>query len=92
MQLWLLLETFNVASFLDAASLRRGEKFPEKISNALNECQIGVLVLTRDFFHSEWCRLEAIRLLERARNKKAKVLSVFYGKGWEEAAGKFIKT
>jgi len=90
-QLWLLLEAFNVASFLDAASLRPGEKFPEEISNALNECRIGVLVLTRNFFHSKWCRWEALTLLERTRNekeKKAKVLPIFYGKGWKEAAGK----
>ena len=82
-QLCVDLERCDRYPFFDKlrSSLPTGEKFPKLIFDAIKQCQVGVLVLSEDFFmRSKWPMLELNAMVKEFEkpNSSMKIIPVFY--------------
>ncbi|KAG0569869.1 hypothetical protein KC19_6G122200 [Ceratodon purpureus] len=60
----------------DRDSLPIGDNFPNRIFGAIDHCQVGVVVLTNEFFmRSHWPMFEVVRMVECGR----KIMPIFLG-------------
>lgn len=60
----------------DRDSLPIGDNFPNLIFNAIGQCQIGVVILSEEFFmRSHWPMFEVVRMVECGR----KIMPMFLG-------------
>ncbi|KAG0613627.1 hypothetical protein M758_6G117300 [Ceratodon purpureus] len=60
----------------DRDSLPIGDNFPNLIFRAIDQCQVGVVVLTNEFFmRSHWPMFEVVRMVECGR----KIMPIFLG-------------
>ncbi|KAG0601423.1 hypothetical protein M758_11G109500 [Ceratodon purpureus] len=80
-QLCVDLESCNRSVFFDkrSDSLPKGEPFPQHIFNAIQECQVGVVVLSEEFFSSKWPMLELVAMSKRMRlgNSRLRIMPIF---------------
>ncbi|KAG0586685.1 hypothetical protein KC19_2G108800 [Ceratodon purpureus] len=80
-QLCVDLESCNRSVFFDkrSDSLPKGEPFPQHIFKAIQECQVGVVVLSEEFFSSKWPMLELVAMSKRMRlgNSRLKIMPIF---------------
>ncbi|KAG0601530.1 hypothetical protein M758_11G119300 [Ceratodon purpureus] len=80
-QLCVDLESCNRSVFFDkrSDSLPKGEPFPQHIFKAIKECQVGVVVLSEEFFSSKWPMLELVAMFKRMRlgNSRLKIMPIF---------------
>ncbi|KAG0554032.1 hypothetical protein KC19_12G058100 [Ceratodon purpureus] len=82
-QLCVDLERCDRFPFFDKlqSSIPVGEKFPKLIFDAIEQCQVGVVILSEDFFmKSKWPMLELnamIKKLER-HNSRITIIPLFY--------------
>ncbi|KAG0557048.1 hypothetical protein KC19_11G098900 [Ceratodon purpureus] len=80
-QLCVDLESCNRSVFFDTRSdsLPKGEPFPQHIFKAIQECQVGVVVLSEEFFSSKWPMLELVAMSKRMRlgNSRLKIMPIF---------------
>jgi hypothetical protein len=65
----------NVRIFVDE-QIETGQNWPRTIAEALAKSRIMIPILSRDYFTSDWCRLEIALMRERAIHL-----------GWEEQEG-----
>lgn len=82
-QLCVDLEAFDRYPFFDKrrSSLPIGEKFPKLIFDAIQQCQVGVLVLSEEFFtKTKWPMIELVAMVKELEqpDSKIKVISVFH--------------
>ena len=75
------LESCNRFVFLDIQpeSLPKGEPFPQCIFQAIQQCQVEVVVLS-EFFCSKWPMLELVEMFKRTKrlgNHGLKIMPVF---------------
>ena len=83
-QLCLDLEKHDQNPFFDKrqSSLPIGETYPNLIFDAIQQCQVGVLILSEEFFSkSKWPMVELVALvkeLKKASNSSKKIIPVFY--------------
>jgi hypothetical protein len=64
------------------SSLPIGEKFPNRIFDAIKQCEVGVVVLSEEFFtRSKWPMLELVAMVEESMkpNGRIHIIPVFYG-------------
>ncbi|KAG0601427.1 hypothetical protein M758_11G109900 [Ceratodon purpureus] len=80
-QLCVDLESCNRSVFFDkrSDSLPKGEPFPQHIFDAIQECQVGVVVLSEEFFSSKWPMLELVAMSKRMRlgNSRLRIMPIF---------------
>ena len=82
-QLCVDLETFDRYPFFDKrrSSLPIGEGFVKLIFDAIQQCQIGVLILSKDFFtKTKWPMIELVAMVKELEkpDSKIKIIPVFY--------------
>ena len=68
------------------SSLPKGERFPELILKAAQECQMAIVVVSDEYFKSRWPMIE-LHAFVQARfnsNPKLKILPLFYQLSVEE--------
>ncbi|KAG0611358.1 hypothetical protein M758_7G135500 [Ceratodon purpureus] len=63
-----------------ASSLPKGERFPELILKAAQQCKMAVVVISEDYFASKWPMIELNAFVQaRSRsNTRLKILPLFY--------------
>ena len=75
------LESFNRYPFFDkrSDSLPKGELFPQHIFKAIQQCQVGVVVLSEEFFCSKWPMLELVEMFKtkKLNNRELKFMPIF---------------
>ncbi|KAG0604044.1 hypothetical protein M758_10G140000 [Ceratodon purpureus] len=82
-QLCVDLETFDRYPFFDKrrSSLPIGEGFVKLIFDAIQQCHIGVLILSKDFFtKTKWPMIELVAMVKELEkpDSKIKIIPVFY--------------
>jgi hypothetical protein len=82
-QLCVDLQRYDRYPFFDKlrSSLPIGEKFPKLIFDAIRQCQVGVLVLSEEFFmKSKWPMLELNAMVKEFEkpNSRMKIIPLFY--------------
>ncbi|KAI4304217.1 hypothetical protein MLD38_039762 [Melastoma candidum] len=53
--------------FLDAESLKPGERNPEAIDKAIHRCEVGVLIFSPNYGESLYCLDELVQLMETGK-------------------------
>lgn len=56
---------YQVRFWVDKADLRRFQKIPEELSNAIDNSQAAILMFSPNYLESKWCNLEWQAALER---------------------------
>lgn len=67
-------------------SLPIGDNFADKIFDAIKECHVGVVILSKKFFTSKWPMMELVAMVDEAEKRKGsfKIIPVFYNISTEE--------
>ncbi|KAG0605506.1 hypothetical protein M758_9G064500 [Ceratodon purpureus] len=78
------LEDHHRFPFFDIreSSLPKGERFPEHIVEAAQQCNLAVVVVSEEYFTSKWPMIELVefvRAKKSGRNPKLKILPLFMG-------------
>ena len=63
------------------SSLPVGERFPHLIFDAIRQCEVGVVVVSEEFFtRSKWPMLELVAMVEESKkpNRRISIIPVFY--------------
>ncbi|XP_050237160.1 disease resistance protein RPV1-like isoform X2 [Mercurialis annua] len=68
----------GIHTFRDDDEIRRGENIDSEIVKAIQESQISVLVLSKDYASSRWCLDELEMIMERRRTDGHVVVPLFY--------------
>lgn len=74
-----------------SSSLPKGERFPELILEAAQQCEMAVVVVSEEYFMSKWPMIE-LHAFVQARlksNTKLKILPLFYGLSVKEFGNKW---
>ncbi|GLJ38305.1 hypothetical protein SUGI_0779990 [Cryptomeria japonica] len=79
-QLWVDLQDQNRHAFIDTQSLPHGKGFSHHIYEALAKCQVGVFVLSEEFFSkSIWPMHELHFFLQMNSRENSYLLPLFFG-------------
>lgn len=80
-QLCVDLESCDRSVFFEKRSdkLPKGEPFPQHIFKAIQRCQVGVVVLSEEFFCSKWPILELVEMSKTMKlsNSRLKIMPIF---------------
>ena len=57
-QLYEALERNNFDVFLDTHSIKQGEPFQDELWHRMTDCDVIVLLNTKSFLESKWCKEE----------------------------------
>lgn len=72
-----LLETSGYSVTIQAWDFRPGDNFISKIDQALIECSKLIVVLSRKYLDSEWCKAEwTTKYAEQIRNNERKIIPI----------------
>ncbi|PZX92807.1 toll/interleukin-1 receptor domain-containing protein [Flavobacterium aquariorum] len=73
-QLYEALEKNNFDVFLDTHSIDKGEEFQEELWHRMTDCDVILMLNTKDFLESEWCGYE----LEKAHLKRIGIVHLIW--------------
>ncbi|KAG0605641.1 hypothetical protein M758_9G076000 [Ceratodon purpureus] len=77
------LEDHHRFPFFDIreSSLPKGERFPEHIFEAAQQCNLAVVVVSEEYFTSKWPMIELVEFVraKSGRNPNLKILPLFMG-------------
>lgn len=73
-QLYEVLERNNFDVFLDTHSIDKGEEFQEELWHRMTDCDVILMLNTKNFLESEWCNQE----LERAHIKRIGIVHLIW--------------
>lgn len=73
-QLYEALEANNFDVFLDTHSVDKGEEFQEELWHRMTDCDVILMLNTREFLKSEWCNKE----LEKAHLKRIGIVHLIW--------------
>ncbi|KAJ6937897.1 disease resistance protein RUN1-like [Populus alba x Populus x berolinensis] len=76
--LYSALSKAGIVTFRDDNSIQRGENIELEIEKAIQESQMSVVVLSKDYASSTWCLDELVMIMDRKRTAGHIVLPVFY--------------
>jgi hypothetical protein len=73
-QLYEALEANNFDVFLDTHSVDKGEQFQEELWHRMTDCDVILMLNTKEFLTSEWCNKE----LEKAHVKRIGIVHLLW--------------
>lgn len=73
-QLYEALERNNFDVFLDTHSIDKGEEFQEELWHRMTDCDVILMLNTKNFLESEWCGYE----LEKAHLKRIGIVHLIW--------------
>src|SRR5690606_10977306 len=73
-QLYEVLEQNNFDVFLDTHSVDKGEDFQEELWHRMTDCDVILMLNTKEFLKSEWCNKE----LEKAHIKRIGIVHLIW--------------
>ncbi|XP_042962758.1 disease resistance protein RUN1-like [Carya illinoinensis] len=72
------LRQSGIKTYMDGVDLERGEQISLELFKAIEESQISIIVLSKNYAESRWCLDELLKILECKKIKKQIVLPIFY--------------
>ncbi|KAG2668270.1 hypothetical protein I3760_15G152400 [Carya illinoinensis] len=72
------LHQSGIKTYMDGVDLERGEQISSELFKAIEESQILIVVLSKNYAESRWCLDELLKILECKKIKKQIVLPIFY--------------
>jgi deoxyribodipyrimidine photolyase len=75
--LYSALRRNGINTFMDD-KLRSGEEITPALLEAIQESEISIIVLSRNYASSRWCLDELLEILECRKTRKQQVLPLFY--------------
>ena len=76
--LYSALEHSGFSTFMDDERLERGECISPGLLRAIEESRISIIVFSQNYAYSVWCLDELVKIIGCMKNKKLRVLPVFY--------------
>ena len=73
-QLYEALERNNFDVFLDTHSIDKGEEFQEELWHRMTDCDVVLMLNTKEFLESKWCKYE----LEKAHLKRIGIVHLVW--------------
>lgn len=73
-QLYELLERNNFDVFIDTHSIDKGEEFQEELWHRMTDCDVILMLNTKNFLNSEWCNKE----LQKAHLKRIGIVHLIW--------------
>ncbi|XP_050252622.1 disease resistance protein RPV1-like isoform X2 [Quercus robur] len=76
-----LLDAFDrkgIGAYMDNRDLPRGGEIESEIFNAIEKSRIAVIVFSKNYGTSRWCRDELMKIMECKRRFNQRVIPVFY--------------
>lgn len=73
-QLYELLERHNFDVFIDTHSIDKGEEFQEELWHRMTDCDLILMLNTKDFLKSDWCKQE----LDKAHIKRIGIVHLLW--------------
>ncbi len=82
------LTQMGIPTFYDRDSLQPGDSIVERIHEALNQADFGVLVVSRDFLQKDWPRQETRQLVRDYIEGRTRLLPVWHNVSSDEVREK----
>lgn len=73
-QLYEFLERHNFDVFIDTHSIDKGEEFQEELWHRMTDCDLILMLNTKEFLKSEWCKQE----LDKAHLKRIGIVHLLW--------------
>lgn len=73
-QLYEFLEKNNFDVFIDTHSIDKGEEFQEELWHRMTDCDLILMLNTKEFLQSDWCKQE----LDKAHVKRIGIVHLIY--------------
>ncbi len=73
-QLYELLERHNFDVFIDTHSIDKGEEFQEELWHRMTDCDVILMLNTKEFLKSDWCKQE----LDKAHLKRIGIVHLLW--------------
>lgn len=73
-QLYEFLEKNNFDVFIDTHSIDKGEEFQEELWHRMTDCDLILMLNTKEFLQSDWCKQE----LDKAHVKRIGIVHLLY--------------
>lgn len=73
-QLYEILEKNNFDVFIDTHSIDKGEEFQEELWHRMTDCDVILMLNTKDFLKSDWCKQE----LDKAHVKRIGIVHLLW--------------
>ncbi len=73
-QLYEFLERNNFDVFIDTHSIDKGEEFQEELWHRMTDCDLILMLNTKEFLNSEWCKQE----LDKAHLKRIGIVHLLW--------------
>ena len=68
----------GIRTFKDDETLETGDRFPERLREAINTSRFAIVVISKNYATSRWCLEELRMIMKLQREKKIAVIPVFY--------------
>lgn len=73
------IKKLDISVFYDTDVITWGDNLKEKIDSGLKNCQLAVIVISKNYFGSEWTEYELQTLLKRQSTEQSKlILPILY--------------
>ncbi|KAI3416604.1 uncharacterized protein J3R85_015316 [Psidium guajava] len=72
------LDKKGIKIFMDSEDMVKGQDFPPKLKDAIEQSRMYVVVFSENYAESRWCLKELVRILERKNRTKQPMLPIFY--------------
>ncbi|XP_060673949.1 TMV resistance protein N-like [Ziziphus jujuba] len=77
--LYAALSATHISTFMDDNELQGGDEIRPKLSQAIQNSKIGIIIFSKNYASSTWCLNELVEILEcKKRNKLSFVIPIFY--------------
>lgn len=68
----------GIRTFKDDETLETGDRFPERLREAINTSRFAIVVISKNYATSRWCLEELRMIMKLELDKKIVVIPVFY--------------
>lgn len=68
----------GIHTFLDDKRVEHGTSIPQELDKAIEESQVAVIILSKNFASSSWCLMELLKIMECKKQHGQIVIPVFY--------------
>ncbi|KAL1217632.1 Toll/interleukin-1 receptor-like protein [Cardamine amara subsp. amara] len=73
------LDQSNIRTFKDDKDLESGDRISPELIRAIEESRFAVVVVSVNYTASPWCLEELVKIMDLEKEKKIKVMPIFYG-------------
>ncbi|XP_031122163.1 TMV resistance protein N-like [Ipomoea triloba] len=76
--LYTSLSDAGVPTFRDKEGIREGNDISDELKQAIEGCEVSVVVFSKNYAQSRWCLNELLKMMECQQKGAQKILPIFY--------------